>query len=147
VTDLGQPGTNDATEPGQPSEGPAGPTPRPARSPHDEDPGGDVRGRAGPPRPAGTRWRRSGEDGDGALRGLLDGGRSKITLSSAMRARDVARPDADDLADAERLVASRIAADRARAARPAIRRAPPMWKHPPRPAPPGRSDEADPGRA
>ncbi|ADP83111.1 hypothetical protein [Pseudofrankia inefficax] len=147
MTELGQPGADDATEPGRPSETPAGPMPRPAQGQPDEDPGGDVRGRAGPPRPAGTRWRRSGEDGEGALRGLLDGGRSKITLSSAMRARDVARPDADDLADAERLIAGRIAADRARAARPAIRRPPPPGRRPPRPAPPGRPDEADPGRA
>jgi hypothetical protein len=130
---------------GQPSDREDGPTPPIApRTDHDErgatsDAAG--RGRAGPGRPGAGRWRRSGDDGDGALRGLLDGGRSKISLSSAMRARDVARPTADDQADAERVIADRIAADRARAARPPARRtpgvrAPAMWKRPPRPAPP-----------
>ena len=83
------------------------------------------------------RWRRAGEDGDGALRGLLGAGRSKISRSAALRARDVAQPSAEDLAEAERVIGDRIATDRARAARTAAR--PPaggMWKRPPRPTPP-----------
>ncbi|WP_052711073.1 hypothetical protein [Pseudofrankia sp. DC12] len=151
MTGLGQHGPDGVTGPGQPPESPASPEgtagrapPRPAR----DRPGDDTSGQGGPARPAATRWPRSAETGDGALRGLVDGGRSKISLSSAMRARDVARPDADDLAEADRLIAERIAADRARAARPPGRRAPAMWKRAPLPAPPpGPADETGQGRA
>jgi hypothetical protein len=49
-----------------------------------------------------------GDAHDGALRGLVGAGRTRLSLSAAMRARDVARPDADDLAEAERVVAARL---------------------------------------
>jgi len=131
--------------PGRPAgeQPPAGGQHRPGG--HDERAGQDRSGsqdelsgrREGHGRTTAGRWRRAGEDGDGALRGLLGAGRSKISSSAALRARDVARPSADDLAEAERVIADRIAADRARAARTAAR--PPaggMWKRPPRPTPP-----------
>ncbi|ONH33091.1 hypothetical protein BL253_02615 [Pseudofrankia asymbiotica] len=69
-------------------------------------------------RPTGGRGRRPGDDNDGALRGLVGAGRSKLSLSAAMRARDVARPDADDVARAERAIAERFQA-RSGADRPA----------------------------
>jgi hypothetical protein len=98
--------------------------------------------RDGHRRPGG-RWRRAGDDG-GSLRGLLGTGRSKVSLSSAMRARDIARPDAAELAEAERLLERRVAADRARATRSEDRAAPSrMWRRSPRPAPPGAARGTD----
>ncbi|MBL7514845.1 hypothetical protein, partial [Frankia nepalensis] len=117
--------TPDAARPGDVGPRRRNPTPGqgtptragPATGPRDPAGGG----RDGPARPpGGTRWRRGdkGEDSDGALRGLVGGGRSKLSLTAAMRARDVAQPDAADLAEAEGIIAGRINADRARAARP-----------------------------
>jgi hypothetical protein len=90
------------------------------------------------------RWRRSGDDGEGTLRGLLGAGRSKVSLSSAMRVRDVAPPDAAQLAEADRLVAQRIAADRARSAQRSDREAGGRWRRIPRPGPPSTGRPAGP---
>lgn len=48
--------------------------------------------------------RHPADDGDGerGLRGLVGAGSSQVDVAAAMRARDAARPTADDLADAER---------------------------------------------
>ncbi|WP_433312021.1 hypothetical protein ACQP0U_26255 [Micromonospora sp. CA-269861] len=40
-------------------------------------------------------------DGERGLRGLVGSGSSQVGLSAALRARDAARPDDDDLAEAE----------------------------------------------
>ncbi|MGC4853865.1 hypothetical protein ACLQ24_10810 [Micromonospora sp. DT4] len=40
-------------------------------------------------------------DGERGLRGLVGSGSSQVGLSAALRARDVARPSDDDLAEAE----------------------------------------------
>ncbi|MFI6783030.1 hypothetical protein [Micromonospora sp. NPDC050276] len=47
--------------------------------------------------------RRVGEERDGerGLRGLVGSGSSQVGLSAALRARDAARPNDDDLAEAE----------------------------------------------
>ncbi len=45
--------------------------------------------------------------GDPGLRALVGAGRSRLPPGTAMRARDVARPDLDDLAEAERTVVLR----------------------------------------
>lgn len=50
-----------------------------------------------------------GKDG---LGGLVGGGSSKVGISGAMRARDVARPTADDLVQAEQGLVIRYAAQR-----------------------------------
>lgn len=50
------------------------------------------------PRPEGA----AGRDSDGAWRGLIGAGRSQLTVSAAMRARDAAQPTAEQLAEAER---------------------------------------------
>jgi hypothetical protein len=47
------------------------------------------------------------DNGDSTLRNLVGGGRSRVSRSAAMRARDVARPTEDDLAEAERTVVLR----------------------------------------
>ncbi|MEV4122409.1 hypothetical protein [Micromonospora sp. NPDC049645] len=49
------------------------------------------------------RRRSAGEERDGerGLRGLVGSGSSQVGLSAALRARDAARPDDDDLAEAE----------------------------------------------
>ncbi len=72
--------------------------------------------------PGQDRRRDGWRDGDGALRGLVGAGRSKLSPSAAMRARDVAHPDAEDLAQAERLIAERLRG-RAGADRPGLDRA------------------------
>ena len=46
---------------------------------------------------------------DASLRGLVGAGRSRVSIDAAMRARDVAQPDDDDLAWAERAVVLRRA--------------------------------------
>ncbi len=45
--------------------------------------------------------------GDPGLRALIGAGRSRLPPGTAMRARDIARPDPDDLAEAERSVVIR----------------------------------------
>ena len=89
MSGLGQHGPDGVSGPGQPPESPASPAGtagrKPARPAHYR-PGDDTGGKSGPFRLAVTRWCRSARTGDGALRGLVDGGRSKISLSSAMRA-------------------------------------------------------------
>jgi hypothetical protein len=47
------------------------------------------------------------DNGDSTLRNLVGAGRSKVSRSAAMRARDVARPSEADLAEAERTVVLR----------------------------------------
>ncbi|MEU8424619.1 hypothetical protein AB0C15_27485 [Micromonospora sp. NPDC048835] len=49
------------------------------------------------------RRRNTGDDRDNerGLRGLVGSGSSQVGLSAALRARDAARPDEDDLAEAE----------------------------------------------
>ncbi|MCM3925218.1 hypothetical protein ND748_26570, partial [Frankia sp. AiPs1] len=42
-------------------------------------------------------------DPDAQLRGLVGAGRSRLPPATAMRARDAARPNADELAEAERV--------------------------------------------
>jgi len=76
------------------------------RSSGDGGPAGEARGRRAPL--AGGQLRRNGDDGDSALRGLVGPGRSKISLSAAMRARDIAQPTADEIAEAERVIAERL---------------------------------------
>ncbi len=45
--------------------------------------------------------------GDPGLRALVGAGRSRLPPGTAMRARDIARPDPDDLAEAERSIVIR----------------------------------------
>ncbi|WP_322767721.1 hypothetical protein [Frankia sp. Cr1] len=66
-----------------------------------------------PPSPAGSdsdpteRSGRRRDMGDPGLRALVGAGRSRLPPGTAMRARDVARPDLDDMAEAERTVVLR----------------------------------------
>ncbi len=83
------------------------PEPDDARSitPAEPDPGQNA-----PTGPAGGQHDRSGrrrETGDPGLRALVGEGRSRLPPGTAMRARDVARPSIDDLAEAERNVVLR----------------------------------------
>ncbi|MBG6140755.1 hypothetical protein IW245_006949 [Longispora fulva] len=48
--------------------------------------------------------RRGGEDPDRGLRGLIGPGSSQVSVGAALRARDAARPTAEDLATAEEAV-------------------------------------------
>ncbi|WP_438872488.1 hypothetical protein [Paractinoplanes maris] len=63
-----------------------------------------------PPRPSGGRRQPPGPAGNGGddrelergLRGLVGSGSSQVSVGAALRARDAARPTAQDLADADR---------------------------------------------
>lgn len=73
---------------------PAEPAPTEAQSP--PAPSGEPAGRTTAPR----RPRDAGSDR--GLRDLVGAGRSQLGVSGALRARDVNRPSAEDLAEAER---------------------------------------------
>ncbi|QLQ37399.1 hypothetical protein [Micromonospora robiginosa] len=56
-----------------------------------------------PPRGS-RRGAPSADEGERGLRGLVGSGSSQVSVAAAMRARDAARPTADDLAQAEERV-------------------------------------------
>jgi hypothetical protein len=64
------------------------------------------------PNPPGHRAPHDGSHAKDGLGGLVGAGPSKVGVDGAMRARDVARPTAEDLADAERDLVIRHAAAR-----------------------------------
>ncbi|WP_250285744.1 MULTISPECIES: hypothetical protein [unclassified Frankia] len=77
-----------------------GPGPRRAAPEH---PGNGQQGQQGQQDRPGRRR----NTGDPGLRALIGAGRSRLPPGTAMRARDIARPGPDDLADAERSVVIR----------------------------------------
>lgn len=67
--------------------------------------------------PARRRPTKGGEDG-AHVAALSGGGPSQLGISGSMRARDVSRPDAQDVADAERLVQVSYRPPRSRSSSP-----------------------------
>jgi hypothetical protein len=80
--------------------------PAPTAAPDAPRPAAPAPVEAAPPEPApvkqGQRRRGNRESGERGLRDIVGAGRSQVGVSGALRARDVNRPTADDLAEAER---------------------------------------------
>jgi hypothetical protein len=66
----------------------------------------------GVPNRSGHRFEPDAAHGKDGLGGLVGAGPSKVGIDGAMRARDVARPSAEDLAEAQRELVLRHAAPR-----------------------------------